>query len=252
MNINKFLLPSLLIFAALLSTSCSVARGRGLAGGIPGSGNIQTQTRDTGAFQAISIEYPGAKIIIQQGLKESVEIQADDNLLPQLSTEVLAGRLSIKSSETNWKTSVNPSKQVKITITARDLNEILLSAEVGDLEVNDLQAGTLKLVLSGGAQIKLNGIQVDLLDSDLSGAGDIQASGIANEIKLILSGFGNFNAADLKSDKATIELSGMGNATVRVEKELAATITGAGSVNYLGNPRVDKTLNGAGSVKPAE
>ena len=252
MNIKKFLLPSLLIFAALLSTSCSVARGRGLAGSIPGSGNIQTQIRDTGAFQAIAIEYPGAKIIIQQGPKEAVEIQADDNLLPQLSTEVLAGRLTIKSRETNWKTSVNPSKQVRMTITARELNEIVLSAEVGDLEVNELQAGTLKLVLSGGAQIKLNGIQVDLLDSALSGAGDIQASGIANEIKLILSGLGNFNAADLKSDKATIELSGMGNATVRVEEELAATITGAGAVDYFGNPRVNKTLKGAGSVRPAE
>ena len=252
MNINKFLLPSLLIFAAVLYTSCSAAGGRGLAGGIPGSGNIQTQTRDTGAFQAISIDYPGAKIIIQQGSPESVEIQADDNLLPQLSTEVLAGRLTIKSTETNWKTSVNPTKQVKMTITARDLNEIVLSAEVGDLEVNDLRADALKLVLSGGAQIKLNGIQVDLLDSELSGAGDIQASGKANEIRLILSGLGNFNAADLQSGKATIELSGMGNATVRVEKELAATITGAGAVNYFGNPRVDKTLKGAESVKPAE
>ena len=46
-----------------------------------------------------------------------------------------------------------------------------------------------------------------------------------NETKLILSGLGNFNAADLKSIKAYVELSGMGNAIVRVEKELTATIT---------------------------
>jgi putative autotransporter adhesin-like protein len=252
MNLNKFLLPSLLIFAALLSTSCSLAKGGGLAGGIPGSGNIQTETRDIGAFQALSIEYPGAKISIQQGNNESIEIQADDNLLPQLSTEVLSGRLTIKNKETDWKASVNPSKPVKISITTGNLNEIVLSAEVGDLEVNDLRADTLKLVLSGGAQIKLNGIQVDLLDSMLSGAGDIQASGTADELKLILSGLGNFNAADLKSHKANVELSGMGNATVHVENELAATITGAGSINYFGNPRVEQKVKGAGSVKPAE
>jgi hypothetical protein len=63
---------------------------------------------------------------------------------------------------------------------------------------------------------------------------------------------GNFNAADLKTNTATVELSGMGNATVRVEKELAATITGAGSINYFGNPRVEQNVKGAGSVKPAE
>jgi hypothetical protein len=229
-----------------------LTRGGGLGGGVPGSGNVQTETREPGAFEALSIEYPGAEITIQQGEKQAVQIEADDNLLPQLSTEVLSKRLTIKNVETDWKAIVNPSKPVKMIVTVRGLNEIVLSAPVGDLEVNGLQADTLKLVLSGGAQIKLNGIQVDLLDSDLSGAGDIQASGTANEIKLILSGLGNFNAAHLKGKKAHIELSGMGNATVRVEKELMAKITGAGSINYFGNPHVEQNVTGAGSVKPAE
>jgi hypothetical protein len=132
------------------------------------------------------------------------------------------------------------------------LNTIVLSAPVGNLEVDDLQTGTLNLVVSGGAQVRLNGIQVELLDSVLSGAGDIQVSGTAEEIKLVLSGLGDFNAAELQSNKADIELSGMGGATVRVEEELAATITGAGSIQYFGHPHVEQSVNGAGSVKPAE
>lgn len=250
MHTKKFLIPAMLLCIALVTASCSLTKS-GLGGGVPGSGNIQTETRDTGAFEAISIEYPAAEITVQQGDQEAVEVEADDNLLPQLSTEVLSGRLTIKSTETDWKTSVNPSKPVKINITVKDLNEIELSAPVGNLVVDDLQADKLKLVLSGAAQIKLNGIQVDLLDSVLSGAGDIQANGTADEIKLILSGLGNFNAANLKSNRATIELSGMGDATVRVEKELVATITGAGSIKYLGNPHVEQSVNGAGSVQPA-
>lgn len=252
MNKKIFLFMSLLVFTSLVTASCSLTQGKGFGGGIPGSGNIQTETRVTGAFEAISIEYPGAEIIIQQGDKETVEIEADDNLLPQLSTEVISGKLTVKNVETDWKAMVNPSKPVKILITVRDINEIVLSAPVGDLQVNDLQTSTLKLVLSGGAQIRLNEIRVDLLDSDLSGAGDIQVSGTADEIKLILSGLGSFNAADLKSKKATIELSGMGDATVRAEQELAATITGAGSIKYFGNPHVEQNVTGAGSVKPAE
>jgi hypothetical protein len=147
---------------------------------------------------------------------------------------------------------VNPSSPVKIVITAKDLHEIVLSAPVGTLEANQLQSATLKLVVSGGAQVKLIGIQVDLLDSVLSGAGDIQVSGTADEVKLLLSGLGDFNAADLQSNKADIELSGMGGATVRVEDELIATITGAGTIQYYGHPHVVQSLNGAGSVKPAE
>jgi hypothetical protein len=147
---------------------------------------------------------------------------------------------------------VNPSSSVKIIITEKDVHEIVLSAPVGDLEVIDLHTDTLKLVLSGGAQIKLNGIQVDLLDSDLSGAGNIQASGTAEEVRLILSGLGNFNAADLNSKKATVELSGMGDATVQVQEELTATLSGAGSIKYFGHPHVEQNITGAGSVKPAE
>jgi hypothetical protein len=252
MNTRKLLLLALLFCTALLTASCSLAGDRGLGGGVPGSGNIQTERRDPGAFESISIEYPGAEVTIQQGDKETVELEADDNLLPQLSAEVLSGKLTIKSVQTDWKTSVNPTQRVKITITVRELNEIDLPTPVGDLKVDDLQASTLKLVVSGGAQVRLNAIQVNLLDSVLSGAGDIQASGTADEIKLVLSGLGSFNAADLQSKKADIELSGMGGATVRVEEELAATITGAGSIQYFGNPHVEQSVNGAGSVKPAE
>lgn len=252
MNKKLFLFVSLLISISLVTASCSLIRDSGLGGGVPGSGNVQTETRDTGAFEAVSIEYPGAEITIQQSDKETVKIEADDNLLPQLSTEVVSGRLTIKNMETDWKSTVKPSQPVKIDITVRGLNEIELSAPVGDLELDELQADTLKLVLSGGAQIRINGIQVNLLDTDLSGAGSIQASGTAEEIKLILSGLGSFNATDLESNTATIELSGMGDATVRVEQELAATITGAGSIKYFGNPHVEQNITGAGSIQAAE
>jgi hypothetical protein len=252
MNTRKLLLPALLVCIALLTASCSFTGGGGLGGGIPGSGNVQNETREPGAFEAIAIEYPGAEIIIQQGDKENVVLEADDNLLPQLSTEVVSGTLTIKSLETDWNAMVNPSEPVKIDITVKDLTAIVLSAPVGDLEVDDLHTGTLNLVVSGGAQVKLNGLQTDLLDTVLSGAGDIQVSGTAEEVKLVLSGLGDFNAADLQSNRADIELSGMGGATVRVEEELAATITGAGSIQYFGNPHVDQSVDGAGSVKPAE
>jgi hypothetical protein len=249
MNMKKLLFPALLVCITL---ACSLTGGSGLGGGVPGSGNVQTETRDVGTFEAIAIEYPAADIVVQQGHQETIEIEADDNLLPQLSTEVISGKLTIKSVETDWKAMVNPSRPVKISITVTELNELILSAPVGDMEVNGLQADALSLVLSGGAQINLNDLQVDLLDSLLSGAGNIQANGTAEEIKLILSGLGNFNAADLKSNKATIELSRMGNATVQVEKELIATISGAGSVEYLGNPHIEQNVTGAGSVKPVE
>jgi hypothetical protein len=252
MKKNVLLFISLFLFIALVIASCSLIGGSGLGGGVSGSGNIQTETRDTGVFDVVSIEYPGAEIVIQQGEKESLEIEADDNLLPQLSTETLSGTLTIKSLAANWKASVNPSQPVKIVITAKDLHEIVLSAPAGNVEMNDWQAGRLKFVLSGGADVKLKDMQVDLLAIDLSGAGNIDANGTAGDVNLILSGLGSFNAADLKSHRATIDLSGMGSAVVQVEEDLAATLTGAGSIKYYGTPHVEQNVTGAGSIESAE
>ncbi len=217
MNTRTSLLVALVLCTALAAAACAPTKGAGLGGAVPGSGNVQTETRDTGAFEAVAFEYP-ADITIQQGEKDTVVIQAEDNLLQQLSTEVTSGKLTIKTLVTDWKTRVNPTKPVKITITMKDPKEIEFAAPVGTVRVDGLRTETLKLVLSG--------------------AGDIQVAGTTNEMRLILSGMGNINAADLKSKTATVELSGTGDATVRVETELVATVSGAGSVIYFGTPRV--------------
>ncbi len=231
MNTRTSLLVALVLCTALAAAACAPTKGAGLGGAVPGSGNVQTETRDTGAFEAVAFEYP-ADITIQQGEKDTVVIQAEDNLLQQLSTEVTSGKLTIKTLVTDWKTRVNPTKPVKITITMKDPKEIEFAAPVGTVRVDGLRTETLKLVLSG--------------------AGDIQVAGTTNEMRLILSGMGNINAADLKSKTATVELSGTGDATVRVETELVATVSGAGSVIYFGTPRVEQKITGLGAVQPAK
>ncbi len=251
MNTRTSLLVALVLCTALAAAACAPTKGAGLGGAVPGSGNVQTETRDTGAFEAVAFEYP-ADITIQQGEKDTVVIEAEDNLLQQLSTEVTSGKLTIKTLVTDWKTRVNPTKPVKITIAMQNPKEIEFAAPVGTVRVDGLRTETLKLVLSGAGQATVSGIEVGLLDGVLSGAGDIQVSGTTNETKLILSGMGNFNAADLKSKKATVELSGTGDATVRVETELVATVSGAGSVNYFGTPRVEQKVTGLGAVRPAK
>jgi hypothetical protein len=83
----------------------------------------------------------------------------------------------------------------------------------------------------------------------LSGAGSINAEGVADEVKLTISGFGSFDAAKLTSMTADVHISGAGSATLGVKDELTATVSGAGSVNYIGSPKVVKHISGAGSVQ---
>ena len=217
-----------------------------IGGGLSGSGVIESEKRRVSEFDAISIEYP-ADILIKQGESESITIEADDNLLPQLVTEVRNGTLYIENKEIRWSERVSPSEPVFVIITVVELDRVSFPT-AGHMLVDNLKTTSLSISVSGAGDIELVEIDAGKLDIALSGAGDIEADGIADDLGLRISGMGSFSGADLETQYAEIRISGAGNATVWVESELDASISGAGSVNYYGDPDVSKSVSGVGSV----
>jgi hypothetical protein len=224
--------------------------GSDFGGGTQGSGKIESETREVQGFLVVSINYP-ADVVIQQGKVESVKVEADDNLLPQLTTEVNDETLVIDNKEESWSQRVNPTERVKITITVKDLREIEFSS-AGSLRLNGLKTDELSVNLNGAGEMILNDLDVNKLESRLSGAGNIKANGTADELDLRISGVGSFEAPELQSMVATVRISGAGSATVRVEDDLTARVSGAGSVKYYGSPTLDEDVSGAGSVSQVD
>lgn len=218
----------------------------GLGGGQPGSGKVVSETRPVTGLQAIELSYP-AEVVIRQGEVESVEIEAEDNLLAQLSTEVLAGKLVLANREANWAQRVHPTQPVKILITVKNLTAIDFSS-AGSLRVEKLSTPELQVRLSGAGNLTLEELQTDLLDCRLSGAGEIEANGSAKTLKLVISGMGSFQGAELTSQSVETRLSGAGSAIVRANLQLDASLSGAGSIDYYGDPQVSQTVSGAGRI----
>ncbi|MCL4529363.1 MAG: DUF2807 domain-containing protein [Chloroflexi bacterium] len=215
-------------------------------GSIPGSGKIVTQNRDVSGFLAVDINYP-AEVIINQGQTESVTIEADDNVLPQLRTRVNMGTLYIENGEPIWSARVNPSRPVKITINVKDLRDLNFSS-AGTVYAGNLQTDNLTMNVSGAGAITFDNINVRSLDCNLSGVGNVTASGTADDLKLNISGMGSFRGADLFNRSANVHVSGTGSATVHPKNELIADVSGVGSVNYYGNPSVTKYVSGIGGI----
>ena len=228
----------------------SMGFGPDFGGGIQGSGEIESETREVQKFLAVSIDYP-ADVIIQQGKVESVKLEADDNLLSQLTTEVNDETLVIENKEESWSKRVKPTERVKITIIVKDLHQIEFSS-AGILRVDGLKTDELSVSLNGAGEMSLNNLDVNKLESRLSGAGNIKANGTADELDLRISGVGSFEAPELQSMVASVRISGAGSATVRVEDDLTARVSGAGSVKYYGSPNLDEDVSGAGSVSQAD
>jgi len=213
--------------------------------GTPGSGKVVSSTREVSDFTALKIDYP-AQVFISQGKTQSVKIEADDNVLPNLKTEIHNGQLLIYYKVEEGK-HVNPTKPVKITIVVKDLKDVEFDS-AGGLTITGLNTDSLDLSMSGAGDLKLDNILISKLSINLSGAGSMTASGTADNLDLNISGFGSFNGKELHGKTANISLSGAGSATVWVDRELTADVSGAGSVNYYGSPSVTKQVSGIGGV----
>jgi hypothetical protein len=218
-----------------------------LGGAVAGSGVVKTETRQVAEFQSISVDYP-ADITIRQGDSESITIEAEDNLLPQLATDVRDGTLYLENTEKNWQDRVNPTKTVMVTITVVELNKVQFPT-AGKLLIEGLQTDSLTVSVSGAGDVTLTDLEAGDLGFNLSGAGNINADGACESLQLSISGLGNFNGGDLESQDAEVHISGAGSATVWAQQALDASISGAGSIDYYGKPKVSEHISGVGSVR---
>jgi len=212
---------------------------------VPGSGKVITQTRNVSDVLAIKVDYP-AQVIVRQGDKQSVQVEAEDILLTGLKTQVRNDALEIfyKSNDGRY---VNPTKPVKITIVVKDLKELDLTS-AGEVIIEGLKTEDLNISLSGAGNTRLHEVLLKNLSVSLSGAGSMTASGTIDTLGLDISGFGSFNGKQLHGKTAVVDLSGAGSATVWVEDHLEAEISGAGTVNYYGSANVSQRIYGLGSV----
>ncbi len=239
---TKIVWISLLILSMLLA-SCSVLSNAGVKVITPSNVNMSSN-RDVSDFTAIDFSTLG-KVNIMQGDKESLNISGPDNLVPEITTTVSNGTLTIKTKENITVTSLPSSNPLVFTIVVVNLTDLNVSG-LGDIQIETLSTPSMKIDMSGAGKILQNQITTDKLDVALSGLGGIDINGQATQATFDISGAGSINAPDLKIQTASITISGLGGATLWVTDQLTGEISGAGSVSYYGSPQTNTNSSGLG------
>jgi hypothetical protein len=209
------------------------------------SGNTSVEKRSVSNFTGISSS-GSYDVFVKMGTTEDLRLEGDEEVIKNIETKVENGILRIrntKSSGWNW----SGREKVRIYITAKALNALSVSGS-GDMEVNGvIKSTSLNSQVSGSGSIKAT-IQVSNFNAAVSGSGGITASGSASVSNLAVSGSGEFEGKNLKTDVTSVKVSGSGNLTVSVEKELNAKLSGSGNIRYSGNPKVNQSKSGSGSI----
>lgn len=214
-----------------------------------------TEMRSIEPFTQIRFKDVGT-LILTQGDVHSLQIEADDEVLAMVVSEVRGETLHL-GMEGDWLdrigkmiSSVFNSDSYRITynLSVVRLEEVRISGKC-KLTCKQLAADQLKLLVSGLGDLAINQLDCDSLAVVISGRGSFKASGRAAHQDIRISGSGDYEVPSLSSQSAKIVISGQGNAAVCVEDDLDITISGLGQVNYYGHPRLRQVISGFGRSK---
>ena len=221
----KFLL--ILMFSALSLTSCKMNLGdwSGTANQLEASNNVVTKTYKVPAFEAINMSWVGHVEIVQDEKKSgTIELTAPENYQDLYKFESQNGKLTIASTK-------------HINIQTRNVSIKVYTADL------------IGIHNSGAASIEMDSLDTDRLKIVNSGVGNIEVSGIADDVELRNSGVGSIEAGNLKALNVTASVSGVGSIECYASESIDGSVSGVGSLEYGGHPKKKDThRSGVGSI----
>ena len=209
---------------------------------ISGNGKVVKQQREVQNFSCLKVA-TGIDAIITQSDTIAVTVEADENLMDWIKTEVVNGELKIYSDK-----SIRSAKEKKVYVNYKKLNEIDISS-AGDVNSeNTLVTDELNIEMSSAGKISL-ALEADRVEIDISSAGNARLSGKTNYFKAELSSAGELNAFELEAKIGDIRVSSAGNAKVFITEEANFQSSSAGDIDYKGEPRLKNiSTSSAGSI----
>ena len=236
----------------------------GLGQMVRGSGDVVEETRPVSGVSGVELATLG-HLFIEVGDTESLRIEAEDNLMEHLETEVQGGRLRIG---TRGNVNLLPTEPVNYYLTVTGLEAIAISSS-GNIQAPDLEADRFSVTISSSGNLDMGDITTDRLTVGISSSGNVMigilnaealevnitssgnldiAGGQVAEQNVSISSSGNYRAEDLESTEADVRLSSSGSATIWVSDSLRAVLSSSGDLRYRGNPTVEANTSSSGDV----
>ncbi len=217
-----------------------------IASTVNGSGDIVSQTRNLSGFDKVAFNGNGT-VILRQGDKEKVVIQAEDTVLKNIITAVTDdGVLTIDFRKESLWERVVPKQDPLFYITVDDIKKIDITGS-GSVQSGTIKTPSLELQLRGSGDMDIN-MNVTSLVTSAFGSGNITLSGVAHTQEVLVNGSAEYDGQNLVGRKGSVNVIGTGTAMVNLITSLDVLIDGPGRVTYLGSPSITQNIEGSGAL----
>ncbi len=235
-TITKILAIVILLFT---TTSCFIDAFTG----IKGNRNVITEDRSINSdFANIKVQQ-GISLYLTQGNTTEISVEADENIMDILITEVKNGELNIYFEKNVYK-----AKARNVYLTTENISKIRTSSGASVKSENTLQVNSLELDSSSGSSIKIYVNADEVISSSSSGA-NISVFGKAKIFSAKASSGSFIDADKLESVNAYAKASSGANINVNVSGTLTAKASSGGNIDYEGSPtNIDKNTSSGGRI----
>ncbi len=209
---------------------------------VRGNGNVEKEIRNVRSFDAIDVS-SAFEVELTQSDEESLVIEADENLLDHIYTEVIGGTLKIYT-----RGNIRNINTMKAYISFKMIDEIELSGACEVKGMNKMKFESFVIDASGASEVDIN-FAASVVKLDLSGATEIRFAGFADELYIDSSGASEIYAIDFEVKDCEVDASGASTIKIFVTENLEVEASGATTVRYKGKPAVDLDTSGASSIR---
>jgi hypothetical protein len=204
---------------------------------LEGNGNIVTKEVPVSSFDALKASgiY---ELKLSQGNKETVKIEADENLQELFQVRNEGNRLIIDMKKLENK-NLKSKNKMKVYVTFKKIKELELSTigNVGSEQQLNFDDLDMKNKSVGNVDLQLTANTIDLENKSV---GNVKLSGKAQNAVMKNAGVGSLEAGNFVVQTMNIENTGIGSAEVNAEKDLKVKDSFLGKVKNKGNAPMRK------------
>lgn len=249
---NRALLPLMIVVCVAIAAGLAWLTLNRREG--PQPAPATTRVVDLPPFHRVAIDGI-ATVTLVQGDRERVEVEVPAGGRA-VTARVRDGTLDVSASERSrswtWMFGTRErNRAVRVVVMYKSIDRLALSGAV-KVVAGPMHADTLAIDASGGSSLRIEPLTAKRLDVSGSGALDARIAGTVDDENVSISGAGSYHAEDLRAQRAKVDVSGVGSVVLRVEQTLDASISGAGNVDYFGDPEVKEAVSGIGRVRHRE
>ena len=220
----------------------------------PAAASAASRSFTVGSFDRLRVDGP-FEVRVATGRSPGATAEGDRQILDRLDIAVQGTTLVVRMGNSGWGETPGSSGSnggsggaPVVTLTTPDLVAATIQSGA-KVTISRMAAQRVDLSINGAGSLALAAADTDQLNVTVYGAGVLSVGGRAARARLLTSGPGTVDAAELTVNDLIVRLDGTGETRAAARYTAQVTSTGLGKVTVLGNAKCTVQATAGGPVE---